>query len=244
MPDDDEVRIAKLNARVEKLAEAERILIREANDDESFQRDILAKYDAALEARDESGIAAYLSEVEKLRNRHTARTAALTRVRAEYDALERQRSLRPQHDAVAGDMEVRRRAIDFIVENWGTLRDMPPAVVPVVWVTVYCAIEVGLRAERNGGAPALVKDTLAGGTLGREVQEATLSIQFLQRYLPILREEAGRAARRANAQLLIDILKWNITDAPYMSRLARTLARTFAKANTAYKRPVPHEICQ
>jgi hypothetical protein len=147
-------------------------------------------------------------------------------------------------NALVGDREVRRRAINLIIRNWGTLRDMPPAVVPVVWVTVCRAIEVGLRAEQSGGATGLLKDTLVGGTLGSEVQQATLKIQFLQRYLAILREEAGRGAQHGNAELLIDILKWNITDAADMSRLMRMLYRMFAKADPAYKQPVPQVICR
>lgn len=55
---------------------------------------LLAKYDAALEARDEAGIASYMVEVEKLRIRHIERKDALDAVRAEYEALQRNRPRR------------------------------------------------------------------------------------------------------------------------------------------------------
>jgi hypothetical protein len=135
----------------------------------------------------------------------------------------------------SADAEIRQRSVNLILDNWGTLRDLPAAVVPVVWVTVYRAIEAGMRAEQSGGPAGMVKETLRGGRLGREVQEATLKIQFLQRYLPLLRTGG-------DSQLLIDILKWNITDAADMSRLARAFARMFAKADPLYNQAVPVEI--
>jgi hypothetical protein len=87
-------RLAEFNAKADKLVEAERVLVMQSHDDESIRRDMLARYDAALAAHDKAGIAAYNTEVKELQNRAIARHAALAKVRADYDALERQ-LLRP-----------------------------------------------------------------------------------------------------------------------------------------------------
>jgi hypothetical protein len=97
MPEDGyEAKLAEFNAKADKLVEAERVLVAQSRNDEAFRCDMLARYDAALEARDQAGIAAYQAEVKELNERYIARRAALTKVRAEYDALERQRPRRPR----------------------------------------------------------------------------------------------------------------------------------------------------
>ena len=95
MPEDTyEAKLAEFNAKADKLQEAERVLVMQADDADAFRGDLLARYDVALETRNEAGIAAYLVEVEELRKRQVAVTAALAKVRAEYDALERERPRR------------------------------------------------------------------------------------------------------------------------------------------------------
>jgi hypothetical protein len=91
-----EAKLAEFDARADKLGLAERALVQESREDETLWRDLVARYDAALEAKDEAGIAAYQAGYEELRNKHIARKAALAAVRAEYDALERRRPRRPR----------------------------------------------------------------------------------------------------------------------------------------------------
>ena len=51
------------------------------------------------------------------------------------------------------------------------------------------------------------------------------------------------ATERADvAQLLIDILKWDIDNAGEMSGLRRAVVRRFAKADSLYGAPVPNEL--
>jgi hypothetical protein len=142
-------------------------------------------------------------------------------------------------DSLPADNEVRRRAINLILQKWGTLRDLPPSVIPVVWVTVYRAVETGMHVEAAGGPSALVKDMLTGiGSQYQELREATSKLTYLERIVPMLRG----SARRGDAQLTIDLLKWNIIDAAHMSRLRRAFARMFAKVDPAYKQRIPPEI--
>jgi ribosomal 50S subunit-associated protein YjgA (DUF615 family) len=97
MPEDEfETKLAEFEAKADKLELAERALVAEAHKDEAVRRRLVARYDVALEANDKAGIAAYMVEVEELRNKLIARTAALAAVRAEYDALERGRPRRPR----------------------------------------------------------------------------------------------------------------------------------------------------
>ena len=146
-----------------------------------------------------------------------------------------------EFDAVAWNEEVRRRAIDFIIEKWGALGDLPQPLVHVVWVTVYRALEVSNRIGPRGSS-ALVTDQLRGGTLGQQLKEASLKIRFLERMLPLIRVHSTRAAKLREGQLLIDILQWNIVDAGRMSRFSRAIARLSAKADPAYSSSVPDEL--
>jgi hypothetical protein len=57
---------------------------------------LVAKYDVALRAGDEEGLAAYMVAVEELRIKWIERKEAWAAVRAEYDALERERPRRPR----------------------------------------------------------------------------------------------------------------------------------------------------
>jgi hypothetical protein len=142
-------------------------------------------------------------------------------------------------DSLLADNEVRRRAIHLIIQKWGTLRGLPPAVIPIVWVTVYRAVETGMHVEAAGGPSAVVKDMLiGGGGQYQELREATNKLKYLERIVPMLRG----STRRGDAQLTIDLLKWNIVDAANMSFLSRAFARLRATPDPAYKDRVPPEI--
>jgi hypothetical protein len=91
-----EAKLAEFDAKADKLELAERALVAQDHDDEALRRDWVARYDVALQARDEAGIAAYMVAAEELRIKWSARNDALAAVRAEYDALERERPRRPR----------------------------------------------------------------------------------------------------------------------------------------------------
>jgi hypothetical protein len=116
-------------------------------------------------------------------------------------------------------------------------------VVPVIWVTVYKGIKIGMRAEAEGGPKGLVKNTLVGDRrLLPSLEEATIRIELLRKIIPVIRSHTSSEAKLADAQLVIDILKWGIEDAGSMSGIRRALLRQFAKADPEYDQPVPSEI--
>ena len=130
-----------------------------------------------------------------------------------------------------------------IHREFGGLDDLPKPLVPVIWVTVYRSMQVGLEAERTGGVRGLVKDTLQlGDAIKRELQEATLSLEFLQKMIPNIRASQSQRAKLADAQLLIDMLKWGMMDAFDRPLWRRFLARLSAKADPLYRQPVPSVI--
>ncbi len=88
--------LVEFDAKADKLELAERALVEQSYEDEAYRRLLLTRYDAALEAKDEAGIAAYMAEAETLRIRYVERKSALAAVRAEYEALERERPCRPR----------------------------------------------------------------------------------------------------------------------------------------------------
>ena len=138
---------------------------------------------------------------------------------------------------------VRRRAIDFIQKNWGSLGDLPKPLIPVVWVTVYVAIKTAMMAEPEGGSKVLLKNSLIGDRrLLPDLQETTLRVEFLQKMIPVIRTNPTRMSKLADTQLVIDILKWGILDAAGMSRVRRIILRQFAKAAPEYEMPIPPEI--
>jgi len=140
------------------------------------------------------------------------------------------------------DDEVHKRAITFIERKWGSLRDLPANLVPVVWVTVFRSQETALIVERSGGSNALVKSTLLDhGKLSLEFNEAIRRIQFLEKIIPVIRSSSS-ADRLADSQLVVDVLKWGIADAGDMSLLRRTLLRQFAKVDSMYGLSFPTEI--
>jgi hypothetical protein len=94
--DEYEAKVAEFEGKVDKLDLAERALVAQDHANEALRRDWVAKYDVALQAHDETGIAAYMAAAEELRIKMIARKEALTAIRAEYQALERNRPRRPR----------------------------------------------------------------------------------------------------------------------------------------------------
>ena len=141
------------------------------------------------------------------------------------------------------DNAVRARATDFILKKWGSLRDLPQPLISVVWVTVYKSMKIVMRVEAEGGPKGLLKNTLIGDRkLSPAFDEAVLWIEFLQKMIPLIRSNASTTEQMADAQLVIDILKWGIEDAASMSGLKRSVLRKFAKTDPEYKKQIPPEI--
>ena len=75
-----------------------------------------------------------------------------------------------------------------------------------------------------------------------KAQQAILKLDFLQNMIVTIRDGASNSARLADGQLLIDILKWGMTDAAKMSGLRRMWVRRSAQADPLYGSPIPPEI--
>ena len=145
--------------------------------------------------------------------------------------------------AAPDDEAVRKFAIEFIRKKWGSLRDLPEMVIPVIWISVYECLKVTMTAEINGGQKAMMKNMLLGDRkLTRDVEAATIKIDFLEKMISQIRSERSNWKKLGTAQLLIDILKWKLISAGSMSVLRRLIARQFAKASADYKKPIPPEI--
>jgi hypothetical protein len=143
-------------------------------------------------------------------------------------------------DISAQHATIRDKAIAYIKKHWGTLDDLPAVFIPVVWVTVFRALEIGSQVE---SPQTLVKDMcLNKGQLTFEVQMATGKLQFLQKIIPQLRALEDYEQRLADCYLFIDILRWNIHDAADRGRFSRTWKRVNAKDDPLYRYPVPLEI--
>lgn len=141
------------------------------------------------------------------------------------------------------DDAVRQRAISYIQKQFGRLGDLPKALVPVIWVTVYQAMKVAMKAEAEGGPKGILKNALVGDRrLLASLEMATLRVQMLRKIIPIIRSHESQGEKRATARLLIDIFKWNIKDAPDMSIWRRVVVRQFAKSDAEYDGPIPSEI--
>jgi hypothetical protein len=131
------------------------------------------------------------------------------------------------------------RAIDWIASNFGPLGDLPDSVVPVVWVSIYRAMEVGLEVERSGGPSGFTADLLRGGNRMERARKGMLTIDFLVKMVPAIRQSESERHRLADSQLLVDILRWDILDAASMSVAERLLLRQVAKSDPLYGQPVP-----
>ncbi len=140
----------------------------------------------------------------------------------------------------------RQRSIEFIKRKWGSLSDLPQHVVPVVWVTTYRSIEIGMRVEAEGGPHGLLKNKLIGDRqLTPQLQKATLNIEFLEKMISLLRSTPSPRQKSIDGYVLVDFLKWAADrdiDLANMSGLRRMMMRQFAKADPQYKKPIPPEI--
>ena len=136
------------------------------------------------------------------------------------------------------------RAVSWIHKELGGLDDLPKPIVPVIWVTVYRSMEVGLKMEQTGGVTGLVKDMLQLGDLTARVQEATLRLELIQKVTINIRDSQSQRDKLAIAQLLIDMLKWDMMQAPDWPLWRRFLARLSAKADPLYRQPVPYAILE
>ena len=133
---------------------------------------------------------------------------------------------------------VAKRTITLIQHQHGSLADLPQELVHVIWVTTYRACEISMKVEEGGGAIALTKSLLVGGGAdARELDRRTRQLGFLKQIVPSVRAGTLRE-RQADAQLVIDMLKWNMP-ATEMSGIRRLMARRLAKADAMYKQPVP-----
>lgn len=134
------------------------------------------------------------------------------------------------------------RAIALILRQYGGLQDLPPEFAKAIWVTAYRACSIGIKMESGGGALAFTKSMLVGGGHdARELEQRTHQMEFLKQMVPIVRA-AKPKDRRVDAQLAVDILKWNIIDAADMSNIRRLIARKLAKADPMYSQQLPHEL--
>jgi hypothetical protein len=139
--------------------------------------------------------------------------------------------------------EVSRRSIKWILERLGSLHDLPDDVAATAFVTVYRCIEAGVDLENQGGQRGLLKSMILGnGELMIKTRQATIRLEFLQEMIVAIRKNVSNSARLADGQLLIDILKWGMTDAGEMSGLRRMWVRRSAQADPLYGSPIPREI--
>jgi hypothetical protein len=132
------------------------------------------------------------------------------------------------------DAEVVQRTVNLIRSKYGSLAHLPAELQHTVWVTVYRACEISMKVEQAGGSRAITKSMLLGdGRDAFELDSATRKLDLLQKMLPIVRTEPP-GAREAAAQLVVDMLKWGMVDAPNTPALKRAIGRGFAKADSLY----------
>jgi hypothetical protein len=172
-------------------------------------------------------------DLEKLAVKHRL----TLKIQSPGSTLERAHMQNTDFETLAAD-----RATALILIRYGGLGDLPQELAQVVWITVYRACAIGLKVENGGGASAITKSMLVGGGHdARELQERTLQMKFLQQIVPIIRA-ANPTDRRADVQLAVDVLKWNIIDAADMSGIRRMIARKLARADPMYNQPIPQGL--
>jgi hypothetical protein len=131
------------------------------------------------------------------------------------------------------------RAVDWIRRELGSVHDLPKPVIQVIWVSVYRSMETGLEAEAKGqNQMVLLKDTLQGGDLMMRFESSVNRLGFIRKMIPLI----GQNQSKGDAQLLIDLLKWDMLDAADMSSWQRFRARQTAKVDPMYQQPVPSAI--
>jgi hypothetical protein len=134
------------------------------------------------------------------------------------------------------------RAVDWIHRELGSVHDLPKPVIQVIWITVYRSMETGLEAEAKGGQWGLAKDALQRGDLTYLLESSVRRLEFLRKMVPAIRRNQSERGKLADSQLLIDLLKWDILDAPNMTLWQRFRARRSANADPMYQQPVPSAI--
>src|SRR3974390_860790 len=141
---------------------------------------------------------------------------------------------------------VRRRSIEFIRKRWVSLADLPKHVIPVVWVTTYRYIEIGMKAEAEGGQRSLLKDALVGARQPMpQLKIAAVKMSFLEKMISLLRSTSSPRQKSINGYVLVDFLKWAMDrdiDLEKISGLRRMMMRHYAKADPEYEMPIPPEI--
>lgn len=140
------------------------------------------------------------------------------------------------------DAAVRDRAIAFTLKKWGSLRDLPAELASVVWVAALNAAEVGMRFEAAGSQGMVTGDLLSESHFLSMAKVSVAKVQLLDRILPSVRNAGSENERLGNAQLAVDVLKWNILNAGDMSLTRRAVARLLAKTPPEYRLPMPHEL--
>jgi hypothetical protein len=127
--------------------------------------------------------------------------------------------------------------------KFSSLADLPARVIPVVWVSSYRAIEISMAVEAAGGPAALTKSMLLeGGDLYQSFDTSILSMKFVIDMVAIIRSAQSATEQEADCQLLIDVIKWGITDAANMTMDQRVRARVLTRPDEEYDSPVPDEI--
>jgi hypothetical protein len=135
---------------------------------------------------------------------------------------------------------IRDKAIKYIKENWGTLDGLPSDFIPVVWVTVFRALETGSQVPNS---QVLLKDQLLNqGKLTLELKTAAAKLELLHTIIPQLRAQKDYQQRLADCCLIVDILRWNIHDAAELGLLERDRRRLTAKDDPLYRFQTPVEI--
>jgi hypothetical protein len=134
------------------------------------------------------------------------------------------------------------RAVNWIHEKLGPVRDLPKEVVEVIWVNVFRSMEVGIESEGKKGPRGLTKDLIGGGDLMWRFASAMRRLEFILKMVPIIRSHSSEREILDDSQLLVDILKWGIIDGADMSWWQRLRARQSADADPMYRQPVPDSI--
>ena len=134
---------------------------------------------------------------------------------------------------------VRRRSIEFIRKKWVSLADLPKHVIPVVWVTTYRCIEIGMKAEAEGEQRSGDRQPMP------QLKLAAVKMRFLEKMISLLRSTSSPRQKSINGYVLVDFLKWAMDrdiDLETASGLRRMMMQHYAKADPEYMRPIPPEI--
>jgi hypothetical protein len=135
-----------------------------------------------------------------------------------------------------------RHTIDYICKRWGSLRDLPEQLVPVIWVSTRQCLKVVMTAEINGELSPTKNMLVGDRKLLLDFQRVIPTIDFIERMISYIRAEQPNWKRLGAAQLVIDFLKWRIMDVEEKSVFRRLILRQFAKAHPDYEQPIPPEI--